>query len=57
MSKILPINTSYPVLTAIVAWLFLGETMNWMIAVGIVLVVVGITLSQRTKALIMEKKV
>jgi len=56
MSKILPINTSYPAICAVVAWLFLGETMNIWIALGIILVIVGITFSQRTKALMNENK-
>ena len=54
MSKILPINTSYPALTAIIAWLFLGESMNVYIAAGIVMVIIGVTISQRTRAKISE---
>ena len=54
MSKILPINTSYPALCAIVAWLFLGESMNILIGGGIILVIIGVTLSQKTKALMSE---
>lgn len=54
MSKILPINTCYPVLTAIVAWLFLGESMNIFIGLGIIMVIVGVTVSQRSRALMAE---
>lgn len=50
MSKILPINISYPALCAVVAWLFLGESMNIWIALGIVMVILGVILSQVTKA-------
>lgn len=54
MSKILPINTSYPALTAIVAWLFLNESMNIFIGLGIIMVIIGVTISQRIRAKISE---
>jgi bacterial/archaeal transporter family protein len=56
MSKVIPINTSYPALTAIIAALFLGEKLNVLIMAGIILIIVGVTISQRTRALMTEAK-
>jgi bacterial/archaeal transporter family protein len=55
MSKVIPINTCYPALTAIIAGLFLGEKLNVFIMGGIILIIVGVTISQRTRALMAEE--
>jgi uncharacterized membrane protein len=56
MSKVIPINTCYPALTAIIAAFFLGEKLNFFIMLGIILIIIGVTISQRSRALMAERK-
>lgn len=42
ISQVTPIYWTYPAITALLAWIFLGETFTWMTMVGILLVVIGV---------------
>jgi bacterial/archaeal transporter family protein len=43
-SRIVPITSTYPVVTALLAILFLGERLTWSKGVGVLLIVAGIML-------------
>lgn len=47
MSKVIPINASYPALAAILAAIFLKENLSLIIFIGIILVAVGVVISQK----------
>lgn len=47
MSKVIPINASYPALAAILAAIFLKENLSIVIFTGIILVAVGVVISQK----------
>jgi uncharacterized membrane protein len=49
-SKATSVKNSSPFLTAILAVLFLGESMSWFLAAGVTLIVLGIAVLTQTKA-------
>ncbi len=48
MSKIVPITASYPLITALLAFLVLGESFSVQRAVGVIMTVIGIVLIQQS---------
>jgi bacterial/archaeal transporter family protein len=43
-TKVAPVDRLSILLTAILAWMFLGEKISWMVAAGLLLVLVGVLL-------------
>jgi drug/metabolite transporter (DMT)-like permease len=43
ISQVTPIYWTYPAITTLLAWIFLGEKLTWLTIVGIVLVVIGVS--------------
>lgn len=41
-SKVIPVGSVYPLLTVILAAIFLGEALTWKVAIGAMLVVAGV---------------
>lgn len=48
MSKIVPITASYPLITALLAFLVLGESFSVQRVVGVIMTVIGIVLIQQS---------
>jgi bacterial/archaeal transporter family protein len=41
-SKVIPVGSVYPLITVVLAAIFLGEALTWKVAIGAVLVVAGV---------------
>jgi transporter family protein len=41
-SKVIPVGSVYPLVTVVLAAIFLGEALTWRVAIGAVLVVAGV---------------